>query len=105
MGLCNNPKLYKYNYVVCLYNRNGLPFNMYILWLIFPKLNIYKCRTNHDKKTDLFYSSDPSSPSDLILAVDMMGKLIEAHMVEMMDHSQRIPVVGDVIVFLIISMS
>ena len=77
MCLCNNPKLYKYNHVVCLYNRNGLPFNMYVLWVIFPKLNIYECLTTYDQKAIYFTAAILL----VILAVDMMVQLIEAFQV------------------------
>ena len=77
MCLCNNPKLYKYNHVVYSYNRNGLPFNMYVLWVIFPKLNIYECLTTQDQKAIYFTAAILL----VILAVDMMVQLIEAFQV------------------------
>ena len=77
MCLRNNPKLYKYNYVVCLHNRNGLPFNIYVLWVIFPKLNINECLTTHDQKAIYFTAAILL----VILAVDMMVPLIEAFQV------------------------
>ena len=83
MRLCNNPKLYKYNYVVCLYNRNGLPFNMYVLWVIFPMLNIYECLTTHDQKA-IYFTSVTCCGHDGSIDRGIPGK---PHMVEMMDHS------------------
>ena len=52
-------------------------FNMYVLWVIFPKLNIYECLTTHDQKAIYFTAAILL----VILAVDMMVQLIEAFQV------------------------
>ena len=46
---------------------------MYVLWVIFPKLNIYECLTTHDQKAIYFTAAILL----VILAVDMMVQLIE----------------------------
>ena len=50
---------------------------MYVLWVIFPKLNIYECLTTYDQKAIYFTAAILL----VILAVDMMVQLIEAFQV------------------------